>query len=393
MSSGPDNTEGWEPRRILCVMRWSVGGIRTYILYHYRTLQEAGYRFTFVGPEDETFQQFADSFRGWEGVEFVAASLTKQSCQLRQVVRGLLRKRHFDLILSQGFTAGIQTVLGAFGTGVPHAITSHDVIWPGRYPGRIGRLKLRVIGHIMSRSDAVISLSEDAQANLQENIPSLRRSRCRTIPNGIDFQRLENADEGTGLVGSLRDRLGLEPDVYLMGFLGRFMEQKGFLPLVQALKLLASDGTARPFHLAAVGSGDYIREYRSEVQRTGMADRVTFLDVVPNPGPIIKELDLLVIPSLWEASPALPMETMALGVPVLGSDCIGLREVLRGTPSVMVPAGDVGALAAGLREAIANPRTAEARAYVPLARERFALPASAKRLREFLDELRGESRK
>jgi len=372
-------------------MRWPVGGIRTYILYHYRPLLEYGYRFTFVGPDDETFQQFADSFRAWEGVEFVGATLKKQSCQLRQVVRGLLRRRHFDLILSQGFTAAIQTVLGAFGTGVPHAITSHDVILPGRYPGRIGRLKLRLLGHIFSRSHAVISLSEDAQDNLREYVPTLRRSVCRTIPNGIDFQRLENPDDGSGLAGSLRDRLGLEPDVYLMGFLGRFMEQKGFLLLIQALKLLASDGTTRPFHLAAVGSGDYIREYRSEVRRMGIDDRITFLDAAPNPGPIIAGLDLLVMPSLWEASPALPMESMALGVPVLGSDCIGLREVLRGTPSVMVRAGDVGALAAGLREAIANPRTAEARAYISVARERFALAASARRLREFFDDLCGGS--
>ena len=209
----------------------------------------------------------------------------------------------------------------------------------------------------------MISLSEDARASLQEYVPSLRRSRCRTIPNGIDFQRLEKPDEGAVLVGSLRGRLGLEPHVYLMGFLGRFMEQKGFIPLVQALKLLASERTARPCHLAAVGSGDYIREYRSEVNRLGMADSITFLDAASNPGPIIKGLDLLVMPSLWEASPAPPMEAMALGVPVLGSDCIGLREVLRGTPSVMVRAGDVAALAAGLRQAIANPWTAEARLY------------------------------
>ena len=79
-------------KRVLCVMRWPVGGIRTYILYHYRPLLDGGYRFTFVGPDDESFQQFADSFRDWEGVEFVGAPLKKQSCQLRQTVHRLIRK-------------------------------------------------------------------------------------------------------------------------------------------------------------------------------------------------------------------------------------------------------------------------------------------------------------
>ena len=60
--------------------------------------------------------------------------------------------------------------------------------------------------------------------------------------------------------------------------------------------------------------------------------------------PVLAELDLLVVPSLWEASSVVSMEAMAAGVPVLGTDCIGLREVLRGTPSRVVRAGDPAAL-------------------------------------------------
>jgi len=72
---------------------------------------------------------------------------------------------------------------------------------------------------------------------------------------------------------------------------------------------------------------------------------------------------LLVIPSLWEASPLQPMEAMAAGIPVLGTDCIGLREVLADTPSRMVRAADPAALADGLRTALRSPWTAEAREY------------------------------
>jgi len=101
----------------------------------------------------------------------------------------------------------------------------------------------------------------------------------------------------------------------------------------------------------------------------------------------LQQLDLLVMPSLWEASPLQPMEAMAAGVPVLGTDCIGLREVLRDTPARVVPAGDPAALAAGLREALESPRTVEAREYAAEACRRFDNERSARRLVELYDEL------
>jgi glycosyltransferase involved in cell wall biosynthesis len=168
--------------------------------------------------------------------------------------------------------------------------------------------------------------------------------------------------------------------LFVMGFLGRFMEQKGFLPLLDALQRLRQEGASRPFHLAAVGSGDYEREYRAQVAKRGLTDVVTFLPFTPDVGPVLRQLDLLVMPSLWEACPLLPMEAMAAGVPVLGSDCIGLREVLNDTPSVLTPAGDTGALAGAIRDAIASPWTVEAREYAVTARARFDVSRAAEEL-------------
>jgi glycosyltransferase involved in cell wall biosynthesis len=103
--------------------------------------------------------------------------------------------------------------------------------------------------------------------------------------------------------------------------------------------------------------------------------------------PVLGQFDLLVMPSLWEAMPLLPMEALAAGVPVLGSDCIGLREVLHGTPSRMVRAGDVAALADGLRDALADPWAEAARAYAPAACRRFDNARSARTLVDLFDQV------
>jgi glycosyltransferase involved in cell wall biosynthesis len=172
------------------------------------------------------------------------------------------------------------------------------------------------------------------------------------------------------------------------------MEQKGFLPLIYAIRRLADSGPPVPFHLLAVGSGDYRNEYKTTVHELGLTDHVSFLDFTPNVGPVLSQLDLLVIPSQWEASSLLAMEAMSVGAPILGTDCIGLREVLHGTPARTVPTGDVDALAAGLRHAMENPWTEEAMRYVPTARRRFDNDPSAQKLAGVFDQLiRSEHRR
>ena len=70
------------------------------------------------------------------------------------------------------------------------------------------------------------------------------------------------------------------------------------------------------------------------------------------------------------------------GVPVLGSRCPGLREVLHDTPSRTFATGDVSALECALREALACPWRDEAVAFAPQARARFDNGRSARRLVE-----------
>ena len=374
---------GKTERRVLTVIRWPVGGIRTYLFYNYPTLAEAGYRFTLVGPADDTFRSLCKEASGWEGVEFVEAPVVGQKCRLRSAVRRVLGQRRHALIHSQGLTAGVQAVLANVGCGLPHIITSHDVIRADQFPGFVGAAKRRLLGHLLGHADALVAVSHDARANHLEYLPSLARraDRVQTIINGIDTSRFDS--DAVPLGPEWRAGLGIPADAFLMGFMGRFMEQKGFLVLLDALQQALAESPARRLHLLAVGSGDYLREYQAEIaQRTGLSQCISFVEHTPNVAPILRAIDLLVIPSLWEACPLLPMEALCAGTPVLGSDCIGLREVLAGTPTPMTPARDASALARAIRRAVDSPWTEESLRYAPQARRRFDVRASAQQLRE-----------
>jgi glycosyltransferase involved in cell wall biosynthesis len=147
----------------------------------------------------------------------------------------------------------------------------------------------------------------------------------------------------------LRNELELDNDVFLIGFLGRFMAPKGFFYLVEAIDILLqrNDLPRRPLVLM-FGEGGWFRAEMRSIQKKGLEGYFLSMPFTPNVASTIKALDVVTMPSLWEACGLLAMETLICGTPLIGSNCIGLREVLRGTPAKTVPKADADALAQAL---------------------------------------------
>jgi glycosyltransferase involved in cell wall biosynthesis len=173
-------------------------------------------------------------------------------------------------------------------------------------------------------------------------------------------------------VRDLRAELQIATNVRILGFLGRFMEAKGFDVLIDAVQLLAARAPAvPPFVVVAVGYGGMIRENRARIEASRLTPYFRFLDFVNHVGPTLKGLDVMVMPSLWEASGLLAMEAMVAGTPVIGSRCVGLSETLADTPASVAEPGSGASLAAAIEARLHDPGTAEARAFVPEAARRF----------------------
>lgn len=98
----------------------------------------------------------------------------------------------------------------------------------------------------------------------------------------------------------------------------------------------------------------------------------------------LKGLDVVVIPSLWEACPLLPMEVMVAGIPLIGTNCIGLREVLIDTPSIIVPARDSLALSKALLEEMINSSAVKFKEFAPVAATRFEVKERATELEKLM---------
>jgi len=134
---------------------------------------------------------------------------------------------------------------------------------------------------------------------------------------------------------------------------------KGCELFIRAAARLAGDDPTMRFTIAGTGSRE--SAIRRLANALGVADRVEFLGYVESVPPVLAGLDVLVVPSLSEASSLIAMEALALGVPVIASDVGGLPEVVtHGENGLLVPPGDVEAIASAVTRVVSDREWARA---------------------------------
>lgn len=139
--------------------------------------------------------------------------------------------------------------------------------------------------------------------------------------------------------------------------IGRFVEQKGQLALVQAMARVEN----KDVHLTLIGDGEMRGQIEALIAKHALQDRITLTGWLDEVG-VRAELDAahaLIMPSFAEGLPMVVMEAMAAARPVIATYIAGTPELVQdGKTGWLVPAGDVPALA----------QTVDAFSKVPLAK-------------------------
>lgn len=371
--------------RVLLVVRHPVGGIRTFLRYVLRRFDAPSFEFVLLAPDLAETRVLLDELRGLH-VDYRALDPRVGPVALTRAVASILLTRGIDVVHSHGFTSAVCAAPAARMRRIPHVVTCHDVFTQRQLSGLRGCARRFVLERTLSAAARVHCVSRDACDDLMRHLPALQRLEPApvVIANGI---------EPGGFLGAeprdLRGELGLARECFLVGFFGRFMRQKGFADLVDALALLEADASlpSRPMVLAFGEAEAFIREEQARVARLGLSGRVLFLPFVADIASTLKGLDVVAMPSLWEACGLLAIETLVAGVPLVGTDCVGLREILNDTPAARVPAGNAAALSAALRRECCSPTKSAARAFSSTAAQRFDVRGQAAALESLLHEV------
>lgn len=147
-------------------------------------------------------------------------------------------------------------------------------------------------------------------------------------------------------------------DIPLLIGAGRLTRQKDFATLLRAFALVLKE---RPARLLLLGDGPEREGLESLSRELGINAAVDFHGFVANPFPFIARSNLFVLSSAWEGFGNVLVEAMALGVPVVSTDCpSGPREILHdGALGPLTPVGDSAALAAAILATLAAPLSRE----------------------------------
>jgi glycosyltransferase involved in cell wall biosynthesis len=195
--------------------------------------------------------------------------------------------------------------------------------------------------HGVKRAAAVITLTERLRRELSH--PNIH-----VIPSGVGPEFSTKAeDAGFGLPADLpRPRIA---------YVGRMHTQKGVDTLLRAFALLSATA---PGYLVIVGDGPERARLHQLAARLGIGHRTRFLGFLPHERipAVLRDVDILVLPSRYEELGSVLLEAMSAQVPIVASATGGIPELIRHRHNgLLVPPGSPSALATAVRELMADP--------------------------------------
>jgi glycosyltransferase involved in cell wall biosynthesis len=210
-------------------------------------------------------------------------------------------------------------------------------------PGALSAAVYRALEWLTARrADAVLCVSADLAERM-------RRAGARDVALAVVPAPPAAAPAADAVEKAVADIAAGGRPVVLAA--GRLAPQKGFDVLVEAMSLLRD---RHPAPLLAIAGEGPLAEQLARQSRTAHAD-VRFLGPRSDVPALLAAADVAVVPSHWEGQPLIVQEVLRAGRPLVASRVGGIPALTGRDGALLVPPGDPGQLAAGLRSVLDDP--------------------------------------
>lgn len=279
---------------------------------------------------------------------YVALARTTNDSRVALALGSVGRLRRF--LRRESPSAVLSTMTG---TNLVTVIAARSVGFRGRLVVREAASTLNtsslmnwLVRLLYRRADHVITVSNGVADDMKTL--GLADTHLTTIPNPIDADRVRSLSQAE-IVSS--------PRPYLIA-VGRLTQQKDHVTLLRAFAACNARST---YDLTIVGKGPEQARLSGLVNELGLIGQVRFVGALQNPYPSIASAGLLVLSSRWEGYPNVLLEALALGVPVVSTDCVaGPAELLSdGRFGRLARVGDAAGLARAIDDELARPSTGQ----------------------------------
>ena len=267
-------------------------------------------------------------FRGLYG-EFFRASV-------RTTFEAVVAEFRPDIVFAPwAYPDGYAAVRLARRAKLPVVVQVHgsDMRELDRYPARLAGTAAA-----LSEADGVIAVSSE----LARRVVALgaRRECVRVVIDGVDRETFCPGDQQAA-----RERVGFDPGVRHLLFVGNLVPVKGLDVLLAACGELAKQ--AAPWQLHFVGEGPLKTALQRQAQSLSLSERVAFHGSIAHSElpDWFRAADVLVLPSRSEGVPNVLLEAAACGLPFVASDVGGIPEIAELGQSRLVPPEEPALLA------------------------------------------------
>lgn len=283
-------------------------------------------------------------------------SVVSDAHAIRELSR-VIRHLHPDIVHTHNPKPGIYGRILAGLLGVPVVINTVH----GLYATETDSLGRRVVVYGLERLAASFSDMELVQN--EEDLALLSRlgvphRRLRHLGNGVDLARFRPDSVDPGAVRRFRSELGATDDSAVVLAAGRLVWEKGYRELFAAASQLRATHPESLFIVAGPDEPSKSDGIPAKERERATRSGVRFLGLRHDMELIYAASDIYVLASHREGFPRSAMEASAMGLPVIGTNIRGCRQVIEdGLTGLLVPVNDVDALSSAISSLVEDPAT------------------------------------
>jgi glycosyltransferase involved in cell wall biosynthesis len=330
---------------VFLIAKYGRGGVERMMVNIASGLASLGHRIQYLAPAEGVYLSHLDG-----RVQFLA--LPEQGRMHRRYLAGFLRSEQPECLL----VAKDRDLAMALSAKKMAASTVKVVMRPGTaVSARLNRefpLKQWIRRHVLvrryRRAAAIVANSEAVRQDVASVI-GVSPEQIYLIRNPVISRTLVQQAQETVAHPWLAQKT--MPVILGVGNLHRV---KDFATLIEAFGLVRRH---RPARLIILGEGHLKEDLRSQAERLGIGGDVDLPGFIENPYPFLKTADVYVLSSIREGSPNALTEALALGTPVVATDCPGgVREILQdGRYGSLVAPGSPVAMANAILDVFCDP--------------------------------------
>jgi glycosyltransferase involved in cell wall biosynthesis len=199
--------------------------------------------------------------------------------------------------------------------------------------------------------DRLVVINRDDQKAALENHLVQPHQLCYMPGIGLDLSHYGGQSLGMSARDQVRQELGLQPEDVLFLAIAELIPRKRHADILQAIAQLQKP----QIHLAVAGDGPLAESLRDLSQTLGLAHQVHFLGFRSDIPQLMSAARASILVSEQEGLPRSVMESLAMGLPVIGSRIRGTEDLLANGGGCLVEVGNVDDIAQAMKWMLDHP--------------------------------------